>query len=54
MLQPKEKAKDLVEKFGEKLAIICVNEILKTFDCTLPQSIEYWQQVKEEILKLNK
>jgi hypothetical protein len=35
-----------------RCALIAVDEILKTFDCTTPQSIEYWQEVKKEIQKL--
>jgi hypothetical protein len=37
---------------AKQCALIAVDEILKTFDCTTPQSIEYWQEVKKEIQKL--
>jgi flagellar biosynthesis/type III secretory pathway protein FliH len=60
---PKEKAAELFNKFENTLpdavevskqhivdcALIAVDEIIKTFDCTTPQSIEYWQEVKQEI-----
>jgi hypothetical protein len=32
-------------------ALITVDEIIKTFDCTTPQSIENWEQVKQELTK---
>jgi hypothetical protein len=37
---------------SKRCALIAVDEIIKTFDCTTPQSIEYWQEVKTEIQKL--
>lgn len=46
-----EKANELISVFGKELAPKVVDEIIKTFDCTTPQSIEYWEQVKEELLK---
>ncbi len=61
-----EKAKDLYQMYYECLwyssrksriknakqaSLIAVDEIIKTFDCTTPQSIEYWEQVKHEITK---
>ena len=62
-----EKAKELVDKFrmnvldyegsglntfkAKQCALIAVDEIIKTFDCTTPQSIEYWEQVKHELNK---
>lgn len=63
---PKEKAKDLVELYCQVLAIrsyenkekakqcaiIACEEILKTFDCTTPQQVIYWKEVKEEIKNL--
>lgn len=60
-MTPKEKAAELVEKFiqtngnsffAKDCALIAVDEILKTFDCTTPQSIDYWQEVKTEIENL--
>jgi hypothetical protein len=39
----------LVFEQAKDIAVIAVDEILKTFDCTTPQSIEYWQEVKKEI-----
>lgn len=52
-MTPKEKAKELVKKFGGKLnAIKCVDEIIKvTKDCHWTKT-DYWQEVKQEIEKL--
>jgi hypothetical protein len=36
---------------AKQCALIAVDEIIKTFDCTTPQSIEYWEQVKHELTK---
>lgn len=38
-------------KNAKQASIIAVNEIIKTFDCTTPQSIEYWEEVKHELTK---
>jgi hypothetical protein len=61
-----ERAKDLYQMYYECLwyssrksriknakqaSLIAVDEIIKTFDCTAPQSIEYWEQVKHELTK---
>jgi hypothetical protein len=60
-MTPKEKAQNLVQKFiqtngnsffAKECALIAVDEIIKTFDCTTPQSIDYWQEVKTEIQNL--
>jgi hypothetical protein len=63
-MTPKEKAKELVKKFGGKLnAIKCVDEIIKSFEfCGLQEDEwdidysftikEYWQEVKQEITHL--
>jgi hypothetical protein len=51
MKSVKEKANELISIFGKELAPKVVDEIIKTFDCTTPQSIEYWEQVKEELTK---
>ncbi len=58
-MTPKEKAKELVDKFyifnhiGNKHAIKCaliaVDEILDPFRKVLPSSRNYWQEVKQEI-----
>jgi len=42
----------LTKHTAKQCALISVDEIIKTFDCTTPQSIEYWQEVKKEIEKL--
>jgi len=60
----KEKAQELYFKYymqvadgsfpeynAKQCALIAVDEIIKTFDCTTPQSIEYWEQVKHELTK---
>jgi len=62
MSNPKEKAKELVDKFtvvglqqrneGIQCALICVDEILDEYwshDCNRR---DWWKQVKEEINKL--
>ena len=51
MKSVKEKAIELISIFGKELALKAVDEIIKTFDCTTPQSIEDWEQVKHEITK---
>jgi hypothetical protein len=43
---------DARHKESIQCALIAVDEILKTFDCTTPQQVNYWKQVKEEIEKL--
>jgi hypothetical protein len=65
-MTPQEKAEDLYQMYYECLwyssrksriknakqaSLIAVDEIIKTFDCTTPQSIEYWEQVKHELTK---
>jgi hypothetical protein len=64
MMTPKEKARDLIQKFNlivldtalggsntrvKKCALICVDEIISVM---LGYEIIYWQKVKEEIQKL--
>jgi len=63
-MTPKEKAIELVERYtnmafnfnsysyDKRCALIAVDEILKTFDCTTPHQVEYWQEVKTEIQNL--
>jgi hypothetical protein len=66
-MTPKEKAEELFIKFypnwydnglvakrkyAKEHALIAVDEILKTFDCTTPQQVNYWQEVKAEIENL--
>jgi hypothetical protein len=41
-----------VKLASKQCALIAVDEILKTFDCTTPHQVEYWQEVKQEIEKL--
>ena len=36
---------------AKKCSLGAVDEIIKTFDCTTPQSIEYWEKVKQELNK---
>jgi hypothetical protein len=65
-MTPQEKAEDLYQMYYECLwyssrksriknakqaSLIAVDEIIKTFDCTTPQSIEYWEEVKHELFK---
>ena len=61
-MTPKEKAKELVDRFlneqndteeisqAKQCALICVDEILKN-TLQIPQVLDYWQEVKEEINK---
>jgi hypothetical protein len=66
-MTPKEKAKELVLKFGcKKCALIAVNEIIKVCpyisknNCTSLEQVradiiefsEYWEEVKQEIINL--
>ncbi len=46
-----EKAKELIEIFGEELALICVDEIINFSHCTYTMS-EYYKKVKQEINNL--
>jgi hypothetical protein len=63
-MTPKEKANQLADKYfdlnwewdgvtkydwAKEGALIAVDEILKTFDCTTPQQVNYWKEVKQEI-----
>lgn len=62
MKEAKDKAEELIEKFGIEKAVLCVDEILKaspsapilsdkgSFVNDIAESIEWWQQVKQEIL----
>lgn len=67
MKTPKEKAKELIDKFtllttggydlAKESSLICVDELIQLrkgyFDCTNPMNDEkYWQEVKSEIEKL--
>jgi len=64
-MSPKEKAKELVEKFywrenifnvsvedSKKCALITVDEILGQFKWRPKDSLSYWEEVKKEIEKL--
>ena len=66
-LTPKEKAKELVEKFSDledgemyigkakQCALITVNEIIKIKLLWFQEDtkeLDYWQEVKEELLKM--
>lgn len=58
----KEKAIELVMRFfnevdlgnatAKQCAIICVEEVIKTFDVTMPQSFDFWQQVLTELKQM--
>lgn len=50
MSRAKEKAKELVDRFGRKLAITTVNNWIASSRVELP--IDYLNEVKQEILKL--
>jgi hypothetical protein len=65
MKQPKEKAKELVDKFynevkymerAKQCAIISVDEILlikkEIWDDFHSEYFDYWQQVKQELINL--
>jgi hypothetical protein len=63
MNSTKEKALELVEKFtywntreaereGIKSALLLVDEMINEFDSLEHYRIDYWYEVKEEILKL--
>ena len=66
-MTPKEKAKELVDKFqfiltqkqfGKHCALIAVNEIINSnpysnpFNTNVESTMSYWQEVKQEIYKL--
>jgi hypothetical protein len=57
-MTPKEKAKELIEKFGKKIALIFVDETLKLCDSFGVTPINkscfntFWQEVKQEINNL--
>lgn len=65
-MTPKEKAIELIDKFtywntseaereGIKSALSCVDEIIQsTYWQYLIEGIDYWQEVKREINKINK
>ena len=62
-MKAKDKAKELVGRFtlelspdyyqqeAKQCALICVDEILKN-TLQVPQVLDYWQEVKQEIEKL--
>ena len=66
-MTPKEKAKELVRLYydvdgdsiydgitrgmAKECALICVDEIVKN-TLQIPQVLDYWQEVKQEIKKL--
>jgi len=64
-MTPKEKAKELVDKFSDittgwnfieaakECALICVDEILNGSRLYYFEDYSYWKEVKEEINKLN-
>jgi hypothetical protein len=66
-LNPKEKAKELVEQFtfrceecdydwnAKQCALIAINELINDCDASSPfeeQRLTYWQEVKQEIEQL--
>ncbi len=66
-MTPKEKAKEIFDKymffknnddsirFARKCALICVDEILKNYykkHYVVGKNIDYWNEVKTEIIKL--
>lgn len=55
MVPTKEKAQELVSKFGEELAIEVIDEIMQTLKFTEVQGnrqyLGYWSDVKDEINK---
>lgn len=62
-MEPKEKARELVDKFDlptglmsrerKQCALICVDEIIENqYDIVSKGFDDFWQQVKEEINKL--
>lgn len=62
-MNPKDKAKDLIESFEGALKVkdcvlICVNEILEVLENNeshwIYQRISYWHEVKKELEKLEK
>jgi hypothetical protein len=51
-LIPKEKAKQLVDKFKKDLALVCVDEIIEFGTATgIREPMMYWSRVKSEINK---
>ncbi len=50
--EAKDKAEELIEKFGIEKAVLCVDEILKLhiFKYNSIELYKFWQQVKQEIL----
>ncbi len=64
-MKPKEKAKDLIDRFmkqqpmhitmqkvsAKQCALICVNQIIEN-DYGSRQSMDFWKEVKQEIKKL--
>jgi len=66
-MTPKEKAKELIFKFeitethegkafiiqsGKSSALICVDEIIDTYNNAWTNTSDYWKEVKNEIEKL--
>jgi hypothetical protein len=57
-MKPKEKAKELVEKFywdydrAKQCALIVVDEVLGQFKWRPKDSLSYWEEVKQEINNL--
>ncbi len=60
MKPPREKAKELIEKFGSKsLALMVIDEILNAYTIKLSQTPnkfvyidDYWNEVRKEIINL--
>ena len=62
MKEAKDKAEELIDKFGIEKAILCVDDILNaspslpiladngSFGSDIKESTKWWQQVKQEIL----
>ena len=67
-ITPKEKAEELIasyknikingsylypsDKYCKQCALICAEEILRSKENTWTITLEYWKEVKEEIIKL--
>ena len=51
-MTPQEKSKDLINKFGKKLALKVVDEIQEIKSVYHDEeSYDYWEEVKNELIK---
>jgi len=51
-MSPKDKAKQLVDKFKKDLALVCVDEIIEFgTNQGIREPMMYWSKVKSEIIK---